>query len=101
MTENRPYMFELAALVAEGQDHENVRNTAVANGVRGECFDRAVEVVRLLQRGGEDLQDFVLREYILDGWLQGYLPLDIPADSPMLTTWQLGQLSTAHYATQR
>lgn len=98
MTENRPYIFELAALVLDGQDPENVRKTAVSNGAPVDTLDRAIEVLRILQRGGEDHHDFVLREYILDGWLHGYLPLDVAATDPALSTWKLGQLAEAHYA---
>ncbi|MGV7570840.1 hypothetical protein PJL70_08550 [Mycobacterium kansasii] len=67
------------------------------HGVSIEALDRAIGILGVLQRGGEDPQDFVLREYILDGWLHGYLPLDIAGTDPTLTTWKLGQLAEAHY----
>lgn len=98
MTENRPYTFELAALTLGGQPLENVRKTAVSNGLSVESLDRAIGILDILQRDGEDPQDFVLREYILDGWLHGYLPLDVEAADPALSTWKLGQLAEAHYA---
>lgn len=98
MTENRPYTFELAALALIDQPLENVRKTAIANGVSVEALDRAIGILGVLQRGGEDPHDFVLREYILDGWLHGYLPLDVAGTDPTLTTWKLGQLAEAHYA---
>lgn len=98
MTENRPYTFELAALALNDQPLENVRKTALANGVSVEALDRAIGILGVLQRGGEDPQDFVLREYILDGWLHGYLPLDVAGTDATLTTWRLGQLAEAHYA---
>jgi hypothetical protein len=95
---NRPYTFELAALVVNGQDLDGVRKAAEANGVAAADLDRAIAIVRVLQQGGEDPDDFVLREYILDGWLQGYLPLDVQAGDPTLNTWRLGQLAEAHYS---
>ena len=94
---NRPYTFELAALVVNGQDLDGVRKAAEANGVAAADLDRAIAIVRVLQQGGEDPDDFVLREYILDGWLQGYLPLNVQAGDPALNTWHLGQLAEAHY----
>ena len=99
MTDNRPYTFELAALALDDQQPlENIRKTAVSNGVALDTLDRAIAVLRILQRGGEDPQDFILREYILDGWLHGYLPLDNAATDRALSTWKLGQLAEAHYA---
>jgi hypothetical protein len=53
-----------------------------------------------LQRGGEEEEDFILREYILDGWLHGYLPLDVAATDPALSTWKLAQLAEAYYASR-
>ncbi len=99
MTDNRPYTFELAALALDDQQPlENIRKTAASNGVALDTLDRAIAVLRILQRGGEDPQDFIMREYILDGWLHGYLPLDVAATDPALSTWKLGQLAEAHYA---
>ena len=98
MTENRPYAFELAALVLDGQELENVCRTALSNGIAVDALDRAIEILRILQRGGEDPHGLILREYILDGWLHGYLPLDVAATDPALSTWKLGQLAEAHYA---
>ncbi len=53
---NRPYMFELAALVVNGQDLDGgVRKKAAqANGVDAADLDRAIAIVRVLQQGGED-----------------------------------------------
>ncbi len=95
---NRPYTFELAALVVNGQDLDGVRKAAEANGVTAADLDRAIAILRVLQQGGEDPDDFVLREYILDGWLQGYLPLNVQTGDPALNTWRLGQLAEAHYS---
>ncbi|KDE97063.1 hypothetical protein Y900_027635 [Mycolicibacterium aromaticivorans JS19b1 = JCM 16368] len=95
---NRPYTFELAALALNGEDLDGVRRTAKSNGVAVADLERATAVLRVLQQGGEDPDDFVLREYILDGWLKGYLPLDVQAGDPTLNTWRLGQLAEAHYS---
>ena len=97
-TMNRPYVFELAVLALDpevGQD--NARKTARDNGIDDAVFDRAVGVLHRVKDGGEDIDDFVLREYILDGWLQGYVPLGAQASNAMLTTWRLAQLAQEHY----
>jgi hypothetical protein len=95
---NRPYTFELAALVLSGEGIDNVRKTAEVNGVSAPDLERAISILRILKQGGEDPDDFVLREYILDGWLQGYLPLNVASGDPTLNTWRLGQLAEAHYS---
>lgn len=97
-TTNRPYAFELAALALQSDDIDAVRKTAAINGVTLVDLDRAIGILRILTNGGEDPDDFVLREYILDGWLQGYLPLSVRAGDPTLNTWRLAQLADAHYA---
>jgi hypothetical protein len=94
---NRPYTFELAALALSGQSLDSVRTTAEVNGVGAADLERAISILCILQEGGEDPDAFVLREYILDGWLQGYLPLNVQAGDPILNTWRLGQLAEAHY----
>ena len=94
---NRPYMFELAALILNGEDSDGVRKTAESNGVVAADLERAIAILQMLQQGGEDPDDFVLREYILDGWLQGYLSLGVRTGDPALNTWRLGQLAEAHY----
>ncbi|AFM20049.1 hypothetical protein Mycch_5372 (plasmid) [Mycolicibacterium chubuense NBB4] len=78
-----------------------MRKAAEANGVAAADLDRAIAIVRVLQQGGEDPDDFVLREYILDGWLRGYLPLTVQAGDPTLNAWRLGQLAEAHYSGRR
>ena len=100
MASNRPYTFELAALALQNDDLDAVRKTAAANGVTATALERAVGILRILQQGGEDPDDFVLREYMLDGWLQGYLPLNVQAGDPILNTWRLGQLAEEHYGSQ-
>ena len=97
-TTNRPYVFELAALALNPEvGHDNARKTAHDNGIDDAVFDRAVDVLHRIRDGGEDIDDFVLREYILDGWLQGYVPLDPEASTSMPTTWRLAQLAEDHY----
>lgn len=100
MASNRPYTFELAALALQNDDLEAVRKTAAANGVTAIALERAIGILRILQQGGEDPDDFVLREYMLDGWLQGYRPLSVQAGDPILNTWRLGQLAEEHYGSQ-
>ena len=95
---NRPYVFELAALALDSEvGQDNARKTARDNGINDAVFDRAVGVLHRIKDGGEDIDDFVLREYILDGWLQGYVPLGAQASNSMLTTWRLAQLAQDHY----
>lgn len=98
MPPNRPYRFELAAMaLAEPGQHGEIETLAERNGVDPDKFERATVIINGLKASGETLEDFVRREYILDGWLQGYLPLDVsPADSS-LTTWKLGQFAEAYY----
>jgi len=101
MPENRPYTFELAEMALnEGPDAADIKTVATNNGVDLGQLDRATEILRRLQAGGEDTQDFIRREYILDGWIHGYLPLDTSPTDPTLTTWKLGQLADGHYRAQ-
>lgn len=98
MTQNRPYTFELAAIVlAEPNQHTEIKALAERNGVDPHQFERAIEVLKAVKSSGEVVEDFIRREYLLDGWLHGYLPLDAPASDSTLTTWSLGQLAEAHY----
>jgi hypothetical protein len=39
----------------------------------------------------------IRQEYLVDGWLLGYLALTVGAADPNLTIWQLGQLAYANY----
>lgn len=106
MTENRPYTFELAALLVAEQaagsnDTASLRETATGNGVDLDQLDRAAAIVRSLAASGEDVDEWIRREYLVDGWLHGYLPTPVetlPAD-PALTTWVLSQHADAHYRT--
>ncbi|HEX7826532.1 MAG TPA: hypothetical protein VF477_16640 [Mycobacterium sp.] len=95
---NRPYAFELAAMaLAEPGQHSEIRALAERNAVDLDLFERATVIIKGVKESGETLEDFVRREYILDGWLNGYLPLDASPTDPALTTWKLGQLAEAHH----
>lgn len=100
-TYNRPYMFELAAMVLtarERGDHDSVAYaTAEANGVEPEQLDRAVATLARLQIA--DFATWIRHEYLIDGWLHGYLDTTVDSADPTLTTWMLGQLADAHYRT--
>ncbi len=102
MAENRPYIFELAAISlqsTESPGSEGIRDVAARNGVDLEQLDRAAEILRGVVAAGGDLDEWIRNEYILDGRLHGYLPIDAsPADTD-LATWKLGQFAEAHYAT--
>lgn len=98
MTLNRPYTFELAAMaLAEPGQHDEIRALAERNGVGADHFERAVRILTSVAGSGDRIEDFVRREYILDGWLHGYLPLDASPNDTSLTTWKLGQFAEAHY----
>ena len=95
---NRPYTFELAAMVlADPGQHDDVKALAERNEVGPDHFERAILIVTAIAASGERIEDFVRREYILDGWLHGYLPLDASPNDTSLTTWKLGQFAEAHY----
>ncbi|KKF02778.1 hypothetical protein [Mycolicibacterium obuense] len=98
MTLNRPYTFELAAMaLADPGQQDDIKALAERNGVGPNHFERAVLIVTAIGASGERIEDFVRREYILDGWLHGYLPLDASPNGTSLTTWKLGQFAEAHY----
>jgi hypothetical protein len=99
MTLNRPYTFELAhqLLTAQSLGHDTDGHYANAsrNGAPRDALDRAA--VTLQRLAPADFATWIRSEYIVDGWLHGYLdPGADPAD-PTLTTWVLGQLAAAHY----
>ena len=96
---NRPYTFELAhqLLSARSLGHDIAGHYANAesNGVDSELLDRAVVTLQRLDPA--DFDTWIRSDYIIDGWLHGYLdPSADPAD-PTLTAWVLGQLAAAHY----
>lgn len=115
MNVNRPYTFELARqfLIAQhadpsAQHHDTVVLTeqddatiaghyanAERNGVDRATLDRAAHT--LVRLAPADVDEWIRQEYIVDGWLHGYLPLTADPADPSLTTWQLGQLAYAHY----
>lgn len=99
-TENRPYVFELATQIVEqvkrGQDATATRAAAARNGVDAGELDRAVAIVEHFVAGGADIQQWLHQEYVIDGWLRGYLSLDSAASD--VSTWTLGQLAENHYA---
>ena len=96
---SRPYTFELAAMArADPGQHGDIKALAERNGVDADHFERATAILQGVGGTGEKLDDFVRREYILDGWLHGYLPLDASPSDPSLTVWkQLGQFAEAFY----
>jgi hypothetical protein len=52
--------------------------------------------VTLQRLAPADYQSWIRQEYIVDGWLQGYLDANVdPIEAP--STWVLGQLADAHY----
>jgi hypothetical protein len=80
---NRPYTFELAATaLAETAQHSEIRALAERNAVDPDQFERATIILKGVKASGETLDDFVRREYILDGWLHGYLSLDASPSDP-------------------
>ncbi|WP_396922712.1 hypothetical protein [Mycolicibacterium sp.] len=95
---NRPYTFELAAMaLAEPGQHGEIKALAERNGVDPDQFERATVILKGIKASGETLEDFVRREYIMDGWPQGYLQLDASPADTTLTTWKLGQFAEAHH----
>ncbi|QIV79894.1 hypothetical protein [Mycolicibacterium frederiksbergense] len=115
MNFNRPYTFELArqfliaqhedpaaqhldVVVLTEEDHAAIAGhyaNAERNGVDRATLDRAAHT--LLRLAPADVDEWIRQEYIVDGWLHGYLALTADPADPSLTTWQLGQLAYAHY----
>lgn len=50
-----------------------------------------------MARVGTDIDEFIRREYIINGWLQGYLPLTASLADPALTIRKLAQYAHCHY----
>ncbi len=96
---NRPYTFELAAQLLnardDGQAVANVYATASANGIDRGQLDRAVSTLAQLQI--HDFPTWIRQEYIVDGWLHGYLDSSADPSDPKLTVWILSQMADAHY----
>lgn len=97
MSYNRPYTFELAhqLLTATPDDVAGHYANAERNGVDRATLDRAAATLQRLAPA--DVETWLRQEYIVDGWLHGYLALTADPTDPSLTTWQLGQLAYAHY----
>lgn len=101
MTTNRPYIFELAALLRTARiNHEDctsLREVATHNGIDLDQLDRASAIVDTLATEGTDIDEWVRREYIIDGWLHGWLSAQASLDDPALSTWKLSQYAYEHY----
>lgn len=99
MTFNRPYTFELAGqlLTARSLGDATAGHylNAESNGVDRAQLDRAVATLQRIAPA--DFDTWIRREYIVDGWLHGYLELSANPDDPTLTVWVLGQRAAAHY----
>ena len=101
MTTNRPYTFELANILRtariNGEDCTSLREVATANNVDLDQLDRAAAIVDTLAAEGTDIDEWIRREYIIDGWLHGWLPAQAALNDPALSTWKLSQYADAHY----
>lgn len=102
MSENRPYTFELAAIALKEDDGQPPPTTdlvelARRNGVDPTRLRCATAILRNLQGAGYNIADHLRREYLIDGWLSGYLPLDADPADHSLTTWKLSQLAEQHH----
>ncbi|GAB5901193.1 hypothetical protein [Mycolicibacterium mageritense] len=98
---NRPYVLQMAvALTVPGRDDEfyaRVRESAENNGVSAELLDRAAFIADGVRRGGTDVDEWIRQEFLVDGWLHGYVPLDASPTDPDWSTWKLAQLNEEHY----
>jgi hypothetical protein len=99
---NKPYLWEIVANALapdSGTTLDDVRTLADRHGIPGLSVDRAMATLTALAASGEDLDEWVRRQYVLDGWMQGYLQIDAAAlsDVETFSTWKLGQLAYAHY----
>ena len=98
MTFNRPYTFEMAAMaIAEPGEHSAIKALAQRNGVDVDQFERATAILKGVVAAGDTVENFVRHEYIVDGWLHGYLPLAASPTDGTLTTWKLAQFAESHY----
>lgn len=100
-TQNRPYIFEMAKQIvdvtARGEDPSKSREAALHNGIDPGELERAVVIVQHFISSGSDVEQWLHQEYIIDGWLRGYLPLETSASETGI--WTLGQMADAFYAT--
>lgn len=99
MNFNRPYTFELAhqllSALSLGHDTAGVYASAASNDVRSDALDRAAATLQRI--APTDFGTWIRSEYIVDGWLHGYLDATADPADPTLTTWVLAQLASAHY----
>jgi uncharacterized membrane protein YjdF len=106
MNVNRPYTVELARQLLAAYDHDVLTDrhhddiavhyaNAEPDGVDRATLDRATHILQRLTPA--DVDEWIRQEYIVDGWLHGYLALTVDSADPSLTTWQLGQLASAHH----
>lgn len=99
MTYNRPYTFELANELltdrAAGHDVAGHYANAERNGISRADLDRATATLRRL--APEDFATWLRQEYIVDGWLHGYVDVNADGSGADLSTWVLGQLADEHY----
>ncbi|QFS94647.1 hypothetical protein FIV07_28130 (plasmid) [Mycobacterium sp. THAF192] len=99
---NRPYLYEIAANAVAPDNAttvNDVRALAQRHGIPAEDADRAIDVLTALTTTGEDIEEWVRRQYLLDGWIEGYLAIDPAAlsDPHTYSTWGLAQYAYAHY----
>ncbi|SLJ76324.1 hypothetical protein [Mycobacteroides abscessus] len=101
MSYNRPYIFELAhQLLADrhaGNSVEGHYANAERNGISRAVLDRAANTLQRI--APEDFVTWIRQEYLVDGWLHGYVDVTSASTGDELTTWVLGQLADAHYQT--
>lgn len=97
MPENRPYTFELASFLLEAKrnntDTANIHETAQRNGVDTGQLQRAADILEHFTTNDQDTAEWIHREYLIDGWLHGY----IPPDQTDIPTYIAAQLAEAHY----
>ena len=102
MSTNRPYLFELATLIRtariNGEDLSSLRDVAAHNNIDLAELDRASSIVDALAAEGTDLDEWVRREYIIDGWLHGWLSPQASFNDPALTSWKLSQYAYDYYS---
>ncbi|PBA68925.1 hypothetical protein CKJ76_25760 [Mycobacterium avium] len=80
-----------------GHDTDAHYANAASNGVDRAQLDRAAATLQRIDP--DDFDTWIRREYIVDGWLHGYLDPSANPDDPTLTAWVLGQRAAAHYDT--
>lgn len=98
MRVNRPYVFELARQLLAAQPADDLAAHyahAERNGIDQATLDRAAYTLQRL--APDNLDEWIRWEYLVDGWLHGYLDPAADPAHPSLTTWRLGQLAHAHY----